>query len=473
MKENQAIEWKESWRDEYLKWICGFANAEGGKLVIGRDDRGNVTGISGVQKLLEDIPNKVRDILGILVKVNLRQQSGKDYLEIVVEAHPYPVSYKGEYFARSGSTLQTLKGSALDGFLLKKQGKHWDGVPVPRANIKDLSRAVINEFRKKARESERLEPAILREPTPGLIEKLHLREGQYLKRAAVLLFHPEPEEFVAGALVQIGFFETDADLLYQDRAQGDLFTQVDKTIDLLSTKYLKAGISYRGLQRLERLPVPEAALREAVLNAVIHKNYAVSASIQISVYNDKLMIWNPGELPPAWTVEKLKSKHSSQPFNPDVANAFFRAGMIEAWGRGIERILDACREAGTPEPSFRYDHGGLWVEFKFSRGKRSKPGLAQPKSGTSSVPVQYEFQYRSLEGRILDLLGERAMSVSALSRRLGQKKVSGQLKTVLGALLKRKLIEFTIPNKPNSRLQQYRVTGKGKGHLISLSEAKP
>jgi len=124
MKESQHIEWKESWRDEYLKWICGFANAEGGVLVIGRDDQGQVVGLKDARKLLEDIPNKVRDILGIMVDVNLHEDSGKDYLEIRVEAYPYPISYKGEYHYRSGSTKQELKGNSLSQFLLRKQGRH-------------------------------------------------------------------------------------------------------------------------------------------------------------------------------------------------------------------------------------------------------------------------------------------------------------------------------------------------------------
>ncbi|EQD72716.1 transcriptional regulator, partial [mine drainage metagenome] len=140
---------------------------------------------------------------------------------------------------------------------------------------------------------------------------------------------------------------------------------MERTIDLLRTKYLRAAIRYEGIQRVEAFPVPEAALREAVLNAVIHKDYARGAPIQISVYDNTLMLWNPGELPQHWTVAKLKGKHASHPFNPDIANAFFRAGQIEAWGRGIERIVEACREAGTPAPDLRYEPTGLWLEFRF------------------------------------------------------------------------------------------------------------
>ena len=182
-------------------------------------------------KLMQDIPNKVRDILGIVVSVNLREEVGREYLEITVESYPNPVSYKGEYFQRSGSTNQSLKGAALDRFLLGRQGRHWDGVPVPYVRIKDLSKPVIAAFRKRARESQRLDSTILKESMPGLIEKLHLLDGQYLKRAVTLLFHPDPERFVTGAFVKIGFFRTNTDLLYQDEIHGDLFTQVEKTMD--------------------------------------------------------------------------------------------------------------------------------------------------------------------------------------------------------------------------------------------------
>ena len=177
---------------------------------------------------------------------------------------------------------------------------------------------------------------------------------------------------MTGAFVKIGFFRSSVDLLYHDEVHGDLFTQVEKTMDLLLTKYLKAGISYRGIYRLETYPMPEEALREAVLNAIIHKDYSAATPIQIRVYADKLMIWNPGQLPDNWTVAKLKGKHSSCPFNPDVANAFFRAGMIEAWGRGIELIFGACRDARIPEPALRYEPSDLWLEFTFPQPREGE-----------------------------------------------------------------------------------------------------
>lgn len=191
-------------------------------------------------------------------------------------------------------------------------------------------------------------------------------DGTHLKRAALLAFHPDPERFITGAFVKIGFFHTDDDLRYHDEIHGALITQVDRTLELVRMKYLKAAVTYEGIQRVEIYPVPEPALREAVLNAVLHKDYAAGIPVQISVYADRLMIWNPGQLPPSWTVEKLQQKHASHPFNPDLANVFSRAGEIEAWGRGIERMYAACRAAGFPEPAITCDESGLWVSFAFS-----------------------------------------------------------------------------------------------------------
>src|SRR5690606_23030616 len=221
---------------------------------------------------------------------NLHETAGKPWIEVVVDAYLNPISVRGRYYLRSGSTLQELKGAALDRFLLRKQGRTWDGVPVPRVSVADLSAAALAGFRKRAEQGGRIESATLRESDAGLLEKLQLTEGEFLKRAALLLFHPDPERFVVGAFVKIGFFDGTGELVYHDEVHGDLFGQVERTLDLLLTKYLKASIRYEGLQRIERFPVPRAALREALLNALVHRDYAVGAPVQIRVYADRLKV---------------------------------------------------------------------------------------------------------------------------------------------------------------------------------------
>jgi len=203
-------------------------------------------------------------------------------------------------------------------------------VPLPGVQAKDLSPAALRSFRELAAQSGRLTPADLRVSMPTLLNRLKLTEGDYLKRAAVLLFHEDPERFVTGAFVKIGFFRSESDLAYHDLVHGGLFNQVAQTVDLLRTKYLKAAISYEGLQRIESFPVPYDALREAVLNALVHRDYAVTAPVQIRVYEERLVIWNPAVLPEGWTQQTLVGPHVSHPYNPDIANTFFRAGEIEA-----------------------------------------------------------------------------------------------------------------------------------------------
>lgn len=364
MSENQSIEWKESWREEYLKWICGFANAQGGTIIIGKDDNGKVIGIDNAKKLLEDIPNKTRDVLGVIVDVNLHNHNQLEYLEITIESYPYPVNYKGQYHYRSGSTKQELKGAALNKFLLQKKGKKWDGVPVPNVSMDDLDNETFDFFRKRALKSKRIDEDALTDSNELLIENLQLKENEYIKRAGILLFHRKPGNFVTGAYIKIGFFESDSELMYQDEIHGNLFQQIENTIDLLFTKYIKALISYEGIHRIETFEYPKEAIREALLNAISHKDYSSGFPIQISVYKDKLLIWNEGQLPENWTIEKLTKKHSSKPYNPDIANTFFRAGYIESWGRGTIKIIEKCIEFGLPSPIYHYDGSDFSVEFR-------------------------------------------------------------------------------------------------------------
>ena len=157
MSENQNMEYKESWHDEYLRWICGFANAQGGRLYIGIDDNGHVCGVANSRKLLEDIPNKVRNTLGIVVDVNLLRKDGRDYIEIIVEPQPYPISYYGEYHYHSGSTKQQLTGQQLNQFLLKKTGVTWDSVPMA-VTPAELRFDSFDIFRERAVKSSRMSP---------------------------------------------------------------------------------------------------------------------------------------------------------------------------------------------------------------------------------------------------------------------------------------------------------------------------
>jgi len=361
--EHQQTEWKESWRDEYLKWICGFANAQGGFLEIGRNDKGQIVGLDNPKRWLEVIPNRIKQAMGIICPIHLLEESGKPYIRIQVDPSPSPISYHGRYYKRSGATNQELTGSVLDDFILRAQGKTWDSLPVPDVQVSDLDIAAIRAFRKKAIDSERLKAEDLEINDAQLMESLMLTDKGSLKRAAVLLFHENPEQWFFGAHIKIAYFENDAEIRYQDEIHGPLILMADKVMDALYLKYFKGLISYDDIQRVERYPVPRAAMREALLNSICHRDYRSGVPIQIRVYDDKVVIYNDGGLPENWTAEDLLSDHRSIPRNPMIANTFFRSGMIETWGRGIRKITEACRYFGKPDPVFKVKPNELKVTF--------------------------------------------------------------------------------------------------------------
>jgi ATP-dependent DNA helicase RecG len=376
MPENQNIEWKESWRDEYLKWICGFANAKGGKIFIGINDKGNVLGIDKTKRLMDDIPNKIQTLLGIICDVDLHEKDGKNYIEIDIKPYDVPISYQGKYYYRSGSTKQELRGNALNEFLLKKAGKTWDDVIEPRANFSEVDKNAIEAFKTGATKSKRL-PFIENENDINrILENLLLIENGNLKRSAVLLFGKNPERFYINAYVKIGKFGTsDTDLKYQEIVEGNAYQLADRVLEVLDRKFFVSPISYEGLQRVEGWEYPYEAIRETILNAIVHRDY-MGAPIQISVYDDKMIVWNEGHLPDDMTFEDLKKKHSSRPHNPILASAFFKGGLIEAWGRGTLKIVDECKKAGLPEPDIEKNSGGISVIiYKKKKGENHSEHL--------------------------------------------------------------------------------------------------
>ncbi|MDR2937522.1 MAG: DeoR family transcriptional regulator [Prevotellaceae bacterium] len=266
----------------------------------------------------------------------------------------------------------------MDKFLLHKYGRKWDSVPIPAIRVTDLKQETFEFFKERGVESNRLDERSRKCTPEQLLENLNLYENGCLKRAALLLFHANPEKYATGAYIKIGFFRADSDLLFQDDIHGNLFEQVERTMELLLTKYTKALVSYRGLSRIETYEYPKDALREALLNAIAHKEYSGGAPIQIKVYSDKIMIWNEGRLPEDWTIKKLLQNHSSRPNNPDIANAFFRSGYVESWGRGISKIEEQCATAGLPSPTFTNEGSDFWVIFRkdiYNKEDLSKLGL--------------------------------------------------------------------------------------------------
>lgn len=365
MANNQNTEYQESWRDEYLKSVCAFANAQGGRLCIGVRDDGVVSGVSGSRKLVQDIPDRIMGTMGITADASLLSRDGKDYIEIMVSPSPVLIRLRGEYYYRSGSTVQQLCGIALTDFLARKTGC-WDALPTT-ASMADLDRESFEIFRREAVRNRRLTAEDLDISDEQLLECLGLMENGRLKRAAVMLFGRKPGRFIPGCCVKVGKFGKESDLQYQDTVEGSLFHIADHIMDLIYTKYLtktpKLETTCGHDVRAERYPFHREGVREAVYNALVHNNYEAGVPIEIRIQDDALSVSNSCILPQGWTTETLLGVHRSEPCNSLIARAFYRAGWIESWGCGIEKVLDSCKELGSPAPQYTVSDDCLTVRF--------------------------------------------------------------------------------------------------------------
>ena len=317
-KECQNVEFKSIWKDEYLKWICGFANAQGAAMYFGVDDNHEVVGLNDSKKLLEDIPNKIVNYMGLVVDVNLYEKNGLDYIELIVNPSNVPISFKGKYYYRSGSTMQELNGAALQQFIMKKMGKSWDDVANENATFDDIDREAINYFLRKGIEANRILEDERNATTQDVLASLHLLdENGHLKNAALLLFGNDPLKFFTSVRFKIGRFGIDeADLLIQDVIEGNIIQMADRVVEVLKAKYLTSPVRFDGMQRKEELEVPVEALREILYNSIAHKDYT-GPDIQMHVYNDHVEIWNEGELPEGYD-ETAEENETDAELYPDM-----------------------------------------------------------------------------------------------------------------------------------------------------------
>jgi len=315
--------------------------------------------------------------MGITAEVNLLKEADKYFIKIIVQPYSVPISLRGRYYCRSGSVKQELTGTALNEFLLKRAGQTWDNVIEPRAAFADIDEKTFKAYLVMSKEKGRL-PDVEGLTTEEIFDKLRLTENGQLKRAAIILFGKDPCRFYPNVFVKIGRFDKDdADLRFQEVEEGNIVVLLRNVLLQLNHKFLIRQIEFEGMYRIEKGEYPVPALREMLLNALVHRNYMGSFT-QIRVYDDKINIWSDGMLPEGISLESLKRSHSSKPRNPLIADVCFKGGLIDAWGRGTIRIIDTCKAAELPEPELIERDGGFSVTlFKdsFSEEELKKSGL--------------------------------------------------------------------------------------------------
>ena len=365
MGEKHIIEYKRQWDDEWLKWLCGFANADGGTLYIGISDKQHIIGVDNSKKLMEDIPNKIVSKLGIYPDVRLLEEDGKEIIEIEVAPSQESVLLDGVLYKRVGATNQIVKGQALKDFYARKLNATWDSRIIRGATLDDIDPEAIKYFLLKGIDKGRLPKESVDDSVEKVLKNLEvMTDDDELTLAALLLFGKNPQHYCLNARIKIGRFgHSQAALMNQDLIDGDLIRMADRVMEALDAKYLIRPIHYEGMQRIEPLEIPEDGLREILYNLEIHKDYNGPDSL-IRVFDDRITFWNQGSLPAGITPESIFRPHDSQPRNRLIANAFYMAGFVEAWGRGYELITEAFTKEGLEVPTIEEEFGGVRVIVK-------------------------------------------------------------------------------------------------------------
>ena len=346
------------------------------------------------------------------------------------------------------------------------RGGPFDAAFCQKATLADLDDEKISKFLLSARRSRGF---ALDEDTPpvAVLEHLNLLDHGRPSHAAVLLFGARPQRFLLSSEVKCMHFhstQVHKPIPSYHIYKGTLFGLVDQAVDFVMSKIdLWVGTRKDGPQAPVAYEIPREVVSEAIVNAVAHRDYTSTGSVQVMLFSDRLEIWSPGELRSPMTLVKLTKPHPSIPVNPLIAEPLYLSKYIEKAGSGTLDMLDLCRSAGLRPPEFRVDVGCFIVTIH-----------RKHRAGTGQVEAQVEAQVilTEIERRMLLSCREDSKSGQELLNVAGYETRTGNFKRSLDKLLQAAMLEMLIPDKPNSRMQKYRLTAKGRTWLDSyLKEA--
>lgn len=373
--ESETMEWKQSlgeWK-EIVETCAAFATAKGGRILIGIDPGGTIRGSQIGKGTLEDLANKISQNTNPrqTPSISISAHEDKALIEIAVnESHFKPVYAFDRAYRRVGRTNQRLSIEDAMHIYLGNRGLTWDHTPVGDAKLSDIDPAAVRRFLQVARTERQLN---VRSDTPvkRVLRQLGLLVNNKLTVAAVLLFGRNPQQFITQVVIRCGRFKgTDAvHFLDMEAVSGTVIEQVERAMAFVK-RNIRMGVEIHNIQREDVWEYPLEGLREALINAVCHRDYASTANVQIRILDDRLEIWNPGGLPDGMTIADLWRQHESRPRNRLLAQAFFFIKYVEQFGTGIQRILDDCHAQKTPEPAFEV-HGQTFRAI-FTPGKVAK-----------------------------------------------------------------------------------------------------
>ena len=428
--EGATLEFKKSTGElrEATEALCGMLNASGyGRVLFGVTNAGEVVGQDVGDKTLADIANESRKLEPKADVTTIRAALPSGRTVLVVEARavePGPFTCDGRPFLRVDRTTQQMSRGEFDRRVVTRlhAQKPWDGWPVQDWKVEDLDGDEIARAVQDAVATKRL-AGVVGEQGEQVLRRLDLLVEEGLTRAAVILFgENERVTYPIGQLRLARFAGTTKDEFLDNRQyDGNAFHLLE-----VAERFLREGVPVASrfvpgqMARIDIPKYPPLAVREALINGLIHRDYSVGGgAVSLAIFDDRLEVWSTGTLPPGMTVEKLKGTHESVPRNPLVATVFHRRGLIERWGRGTNKIIEECERAGCPEPEF--EETGLSVVVRF----RPTETAAVVDASVPSNP----------ESRILEILAqEGSLKAQDLMMRLGPSVAMRTLQKYLGRL---------------------------------------
>ncbi len=375
--ESQTLEFKPSLSDmdRILEELCGLANTEGGMLLVGVSDDGKLLGTDIGKGTIEHFTNKIKQRFDPMLypKIERIKLDGKNVLLIEIrETANKPYQVFGKAFKRVGKSNLQMSRDEFERMILEKHKEkvRFDSQICRDAKIGDIDKERIKWFLEKANRERRLEidPRI---PVKEVLERLELLRNGKLTNAAILTFGISPQRFLLQSEVRCAKFKGTKPVkpfIDMKVIRGTVHEQIEEAEKFVLNNIKKSAWTVPGqVEREERWEYPPDAIREAVTNAIAHRDYSSTANVHVSIFDDRIEIWNPGRLPEPLKPEDLKKQHKSIPVNPLVAQMLFLTKDIEKWGTGTNDIVKDCVNHGLPEPIFEEQAGGFAVILRKSR----------------------------------------------------------------------------------------------------------
>lgn len=467
--ESETLEFKRSTAElrRVGETLCAFLNGEGGQVVIGIAPDGRIKG----QQVSDSTLRDVAAMLGRFeppARIEMqRVDVGEGRTVIVLDApsarEHAPYTFEGKPYRRVGSTTTVMAQEEYGRLLLdRNHSRHrWENQPAVGVRLEDLDHEEILRTRQTAIEQRRLSAGTGMD-AGDILDRLGLRIDGEITQAAQMLYGTKFLPDYPQGLLKLGRFRgtrITGDILDNKQEYMHAFAMVREAIAWLDrTLPLSARFPKGSIFREDRLPVPAEALREVILNAVMHRDYSVPSSyVAIAVFDDRIEVRSVGDFPTGIRAEMLSGDHPSILRNPLIAGAFHRTGAVEVWGRGTNRVIEACRAHGIAPPEFSEQAGVVTVTFKAAVAAQAAKASSRDQAGTKLGLSRDQAQVLEMASvpRSLQELMEP-------SGRTNRTKFRDQ---VLSPLLEAGLLEMTIPDKPRSPQQQYRTTPAGASLL--------